>query len=364
MVLAVQSTVDGMAQRISDEREHRRGLVLGLTLAEVLLLLLFLLLLALGSQMEFWRNKAESAEHANIRLSAAIANLQSIQLALAANGSDVRTADELVQRLARVQQLESSIAELSAENSALKSQARLVTSLGANAQEKLKDIAGVIERATQIDPEDPPALLKRALEVLNRLGSSTVPEQVKPLSDMVVEASLKDNYAALKIDIEKARSERDNLMRGGNGLTYPSCWIDKTNNQTEYIFDVTTKDAGLIVKIIAPASRANDPAWKLVDPFDKDTLINEKVFDVATAKLFEYSKQHDCRFYARLRDGTAPESKERYIQLRTLVESHFYPAIVRIQPNARRVRDSTPQPTMPSEQPSGITLGIPWLIGR
>lgn len=35
----------------SDEREHRRGLVLGLTMAEVLLLLLFLLLLALAGRL-------------------------------------------------------------------------------------------------------------------------------------------------------------------------------------------------------------------------------------------------------------------------------------------------------------------------
>src|SRR5215813_13974492 len=35
-----------MATRVVDEREHRRGLVLGLTLAEVLLLLLFLVMLA------------------------------------------------------------------------------------------------------------------------------------------------------------------------------------------------------------------------------------------------------------------------------------------------------------------------------
>jgi putative DNA-invertase from lambdoid prophage Rac len=40
-----------MTRHLVDEREHRRGLVLGLTLAEVLILLLFLLLLALGKLM-------------------------------------------------------------------------------------------------------------------------------------------------------------------------------------------------------------------------------------------------------------------------------------------------------------------------
>ena len=40
-----------MARYLVDEREHRRGLVLGLTLAEVLILLLFLLLLTLGARL-------------------------------------------------------------------------------------------------------------------------------------------------------------------------------------------------------------------------------------------------------------------------------------------------------------------------
>jgi hypothetical protein len=40
-----------MSQRTADELEFRRGMVLGLTLAEVLLLLLFVLILALSWQM-------------------------------------------------------------------------------------------------------------------------------------------------------------------------------------------------------------------------------------------------------------------------------------------------------------------------
>jgi hypothetical protein len=45
-------------------------------------------------------------------------------------------------------------------------------------------------------------------------------------------------------------------MRGpGNGLTYPSCWTTATG-QTEYIFDVTLADAGVLVRNATPA-RAN-----------------------------------------------------------------------------------------------------------
>src|SRR5262245_27521263 len=49
-----------MSQRVLEEREHRRGLVLGLTLAEVLILLLFWMLLALGAGLA----RSQRAAHA------------------------------------------------------------------------------------------------------------------------------------------------------------------------------------------------------------------------------------------------------------------------------------------------------------
>ena len=47
----------------------------------------------------------------------------------------------------------------------------------------------------------------------------------------------------------------------------------------------------------------------------------------ATERLFAYSTQQNCRFYNILRDDTARESKDRYKQLRALVEGHFYVSI-------------------------------------
>src|SRR4051812_31478017 len=51
-----------MARFLLDEREHRRGLVLGLTLAEVLILLLFMLLLAFGDRLNRLEQHKKSAD--------------------------------------------------------------------------------------------------------------------------------------------------------------------------------------------------------------------------------------------------------------------------------------------------------------
>ncbi|MCC2099180.1 MAG: hypothetical protein KDJ29_19985, partial [Hyphomicrobiales bacterium] len=51
-----------MNPELIDDREYRRGMILGLTLAEVLLLLLFLLMLALGSELIDLQDRLGRAE--------------------------------------------------------------------------------------------------------------------------------------------------------------------------------------------------------------------------------------------------------------------------------------------------------------
>jgi hypothetical protein len=331
-----------MATRTADEREQRRGLVLGLTLAEILLLLLFLLLLVLGSQIRFWRDRYE-------QLSQTLEELKPLQEALMAGGAiDISNVQELVTRFRSLQRAEQELSKLKTENADLAKQSELFKSLGLNSDDKLRSVASVVKRATEIDPNDPPALLRRALDVIDRLGASTQPNQVKPLSEMVAGPELDQRLATLEADRDKIRRERDNLMRGpGNGLTYPSCWTTAAG-QTEYIFDITFADPGLQVRNASPA-RANDKAWTLVGSFAREAMINENVFIGATKKLFEWSKGQNCRFYAIVRDATGP-SKARYKHLQEMVQGNFYPfypstqrrAHERVAPSSTRSEVSSP----------------------
>jgi hypothetical protein len=316
--LAIQKKVNAsVATRIADEREQRRGLILGLTLAEVLLLLLFLLLLVLGSQIRSWRERYET-------LVQTLDQLKPLQETLASSGvTDVRNVHELVTKFQALQASEKEISRLILENAELSKQSELTKSLRLIPKDGMSQVADVLKRASEIDPDDPPAFLKRSLDVMDRLGRTTTPEQVKPLTEMVPSRDLEDKLATLEADRDKIRRERDNLMRGrGNGLTYPSCWTT-ASGQTEYIFDVTLADAGVLVRNATPA-RTNDPAWTFVSQFARDTLVHENVFIGATKKLFEWSKGERCRFYAIVRDATGA-SKARYKHLQQLVQGNFYP---------------------------------------
>jgi hypothetical protein len=89
--------------------------------------------------------------------------------------------------------------------------------------------------------------------------------------------------------------------------------------ETEYIFDVTIDDTGVIVQDATP-SRKSDDKWQLVDAFPRGVRVPEGRFRAATSRLNQWSREHDCQFVVLMRDGTGPSSKTRYKALRTLVE--------------------------------------------
>lgn len=156
-----------MRQSVLDEREHRRGLVLGLTLAEVLLLLLFLLLLVLGARMErIEREKAES-ENQRARLEKAFALLEP------SSSSDDRAVP--------IQELVGSLIQTSEKQADLIDQAESKLS---ELENELAALRPAVQAASKINPNDPPAVLVRAVEVLNKLGPLTQPDDVEPLSGL------------------------------------------------------------------------------------------------------------------------------------------------------------------------------------
>lgn len=168
-----------MGQRVIDDREHRRGLVLGLTLAEVLLLLLFLLLLGLGArlqQLERDRDDALAALKPLARLDTGAHSESSVE--------------SLARRLSHLDTLEAKIVVLEEEKSELVAERSIIKFLPADPA-KLAALGEVVEKAAKINPDDPPAVLERAIDVLIQLGADIQPDQVKMLSEMRADAERK-----------------------------------------------------------------------------------------------------------------------------------------------------------------------------
>jgi hypothetical protein len=362
-----------MSQRTADELEFRRGMVLGLTLAEVLLLLLFVLILALSWQMMTLRSdlveqqqKAAGFEDQVKRLEGTLGPLAPLLARLQEKGLDLGTVDQVAIKLAKADTSDAENSSLKKENSDLRNTLGSVRLIGSDLA-KLKAINDAIAAAAKINPKDPPEVLTRAVEILKRLGPDARLDQMNDLSELVKDSEKlhaldKAVAAATRINpndppeavaraveilsrlgpdtkpeqvmsveqqnslagqLDRTRRERDNLTHSGNGLTYPSCWLTPSG-QTEYMFDVTIQDGGLVVRDATP-SRASDPAMRYVSGVTRNVLIRDGSFDNGTVELFKYSQKQNCRFYSIIRDQTGPTSKKRYKELRTLVESHFYP---------------------------------------
>lgn len=143
----------------SDEREHRRGLVLGLTMAEVLLLLLFLLLLALAARLMQQAKELTKAHDSIYKANDTIQVLKPI-IELVKSGDQVPS--ETVQALARDL---ASVPQLRRDNEALRSAL-------ADASKRVDAFKQLEAQAREINPNDPPAALRRGLELLASVGEA------------------------------------------------------------------------------------------------------------------------------------------------------------------------------------------------
>jgi hypothetical protein len=323
--------------RTVDEREHRRGLVLGLTMAEALLLLLFLLLLALAALI-FRRDKAVTAiTQANAALRSELTEAQKAQAQLAPLLERLRTGgrvpdqelDKLAASLTRAAANERDLVDTKRELAGMTSSLSQAQKELHAAKEELRSYETIAESARRIDPEAPPSsTLQKGLELLDNVGLDVDPKDVRSAAQQVADANarageLDKRYSALEQQYDRVRRERENLMRNGAGTTYPSCWIG-ADNRTEFMFDVTITDAGVIVRDIGPPSRKDDSAYRLLEPFERGAEIAAARFDRATARLFQWSSEHECRFFVVVRDSTGSGSKEAYQRHRRTVEGHFY----------------------------------------
>jgi endonuclease YncB( thermonuclease family)/flagellar motor protein MotB len=182
-----------MATRVVDEREHRRGLVLGLSLAEVLLLLLFLVMLAFSIPLMAYDKDGKPQESASA-LNHELERLKSLVDQLTGG----KPTNEVLQKLKTLAEIEKEVAgskltlpEVKDRISALKSY------LGTNSD--VEALKALLQEATRINPDDPPASLRQASGFLRLLARSSKPENTSTLSSILQdEGKLGELAEALK----------------------------------------------------------------------------------------------------------------------------------------------------------------------
>jgi hypothetical protein len=331
-----------------DGGAYRRGVVLGLTLAELLLLLLFLLLLLMSSilfhrqeeQLDL-ETRYDASEIERRAFREAFEGQLEITLGgdVAGNIGAPLTQEQLQEPLARLAEMSNAAlalhdelaaaeTELAAlregrpitqqEASALRQEnARLVGRLAALNNE-LGDIESLVSNANALDPQ------RNAAEVLNAALASY--------------ADLDDDGRALPDQLAQCRAERSNI---GSQLAYtreqcgregdlPPC-VYRDDGSIAYSYNVTLSQAGVTVSRGDEGSFRSLP-WvaSLPDPrLDQPISLNE--FLSATRTHFAVSQRQnpECRFFVRIYDRMGDASRQEFLDQYLGVQSHFYHLLIR-----------------------------------
>lgn len=313
---------------------YRRGLVLGLTMAEIAILIIFILLLALAALLARERTKRETAER---DLAAARAQAESLkdQVSVAneiLGGQDIEVfIRELVEARSEaakaaalaedVAQKDRKIREWRRELAELRSQADSNSELLARTLKAEEEVRQWREATSDGAETNTPGSVSEALDQLKVL---------EPL----IEESMGGDIAAVAEKISEIQSENTRLtgqvanmrrlLKGaGKGTEKPACWANP-EGKPEYIYDVALTSRGLIVREVDLPHRQEEKSRLPLDQVPLLSEISSTRFIAATRPLFEWSEAKDCRFFVRVYDETGATEKEVYRSHLRAVEGNFY----------------------------------------
>jgi hypothetical protein len=306
-----------------DDRQFRRGVVLGLTMAEALLLLIFLLMLILAIKLKGQSTEITKLEQEKTEAQSTLAAIQPILDKL-----PKQQKFDITQDYMRMKQ------QLDLANARLKD-AELSVDLVNQATAALPDMK----------PEDAAKALlneaiigRQALDAARKIAPNVPPEQaVQALLDaaLIGQAVSKDSNAPQQLlasaaachsDLQSCKNQtvylNSKLNAKTGGFDLPPCWADKTG-KIQYIFDASLQDDGIEIDDKDVAGREADQAKLPLSRVHFNQVMGRGDFAAAFQPLLDWSNQHGCRFYVRLYDDMKTADRSAYKDLRGTVEGYF-----------------------------------------
>ncbi len=319
------------------------GLVLGLTMAETVILIIFVLLLALTALLAREANRRQTLEEdlerfGEIRQVLLQRGLDAEELLVAvrASVSDRHAADNWREL---VRNLEDRIPDLSPPTimshlDSAQQMNKLLDEGGLETTpENVSTLADIVRasRNAGVTVDQMRTAISSHEALVDALGSSgsevssaRIIELVDDAKRWRAQASENRSDLAAALDRANARIAELEGQVGGSGTDHPSCWYD-ADNSVAYLFDVALTDDGFVLRAanVLPEHR-NEFASLPLDGVVTGRTLTASQFVVQTRPLFQWSVGHDCRFFVRAFDLTATDQKELYKRRMRTLESHFY----------------------------------------
>lgn len=274
---------------------YRRGFVMGLTLAEVALLLIFILLLLLV--LGFEKRDAEIR-----RLASAAALIRS---EAAADESPQETISRITEELSKFGELKAAAESSGAEISDDFIELVKLTAAQVDSTE--------VALAEQLAKER--ERVARAAELLESVqGGGDIEAMASRLAEL---EDRERNQAGQVLEL------RERLNRVGRGGDLPSCWTTP-EGKADFILEVVLESGGVRVSDAISNDRAEERSRLPISEFDPSVTFSEARFLELTRPLFDWSVRNECRFYVDVFDATADHEKGLYKSRLRAVEGHFY----------------------------------------
>jgi cell division protein FtsB len=304
-----------------DNATYRKGLVLGLTLAELGILVIFVLLLAFGAALLAKNRQIDQLKRA-VPEERAASRVERLLREKAADPAAARSlARELVDSAVRQDAVDEARRRLGQAAAAVTKAEEAAgsgkpadhtgsASAKAPASDRDMDRRGEDLRRRIADIAAERDALKATMADLPS-GKSKIAEQM--LSTRLENERLKGSMAYATRRLEAL----------GKGSEKPACWATRTG-APEYIFDVTLTSAGIVTHDRALPSRRAEQARLPLAGMAYDRTLQGPGFQSMTKPLFDWGEAHGCRFFVLVTDRTGAAEKRRYKTLLLWVEGHFY----------------------------------------
>ena len=295
--------------------EERRAFLVGMTLNELVFLLLFLLLivsavLLKGKADELNKQSAETRtlwnelEHSRQQLDEAFKKLV-LQEAMLSRLSDAgrkrpqEEMDSFFRRLVEDQRKARQYDRLQAENRVLHNQVRRL--------EEHEALGRVVRRALQDSglEADPRRAVEALLQAADRAKRN--------------ERDLEGRVAYLSMRLDACR---------GTGLDHPPCWADPASGAIEYLFRITIHEDGLQVEPAWPPRREADLRALPGAEAMVGRRLSTAEFRRLARPILDWSKARGCRHFVRIHDEPAT-SKRAFKQGLLTIEAYFYKLLER-----------------------------------
>lgn len=307
---------------------HRRGLTLGLTMAEIFILILFLLLLLFLTLHNEYAQTRVTLAGVRDELTATTAEYE----------SRASLPDEIRHLERKNAELEESLADVETENTITKS-------LLEKNEKRLEAAEKSLAEARERLPKD----------------ARELAERVESLEKDLADAQEKEAGSARQLErIRKSNTELRAQLYASKGVD-PPCWYEvvrrngKRHEKPHYLLDVAVHDEYLRVRVnrqVPLPGYAVDESGQRAFTSYAEEYAQLPLTLLAAAKEMRMSldefqalaepvkrmgkdgqiRDYACVFYAKIWDLTSATAKGRWKLAREKIEDFFYPLLVRNDP--------------------------------